>query len=591
MSLRFLTILPTLLLMSFGVFFAAGPAEAAGLFARAQDFPTETQPEAVAIADFNGDGNKDLAVTNLNAEEFLTVSILMGNGDGTFDEPVNYDLPDAEFQIPTAIITADLDGDGDPDIATTATGNSDTLVVLRNNGDGTFGSLVSYQPVLSQDYPLAVTAADFNEDGATDLAVAFLLRNSAAGNISVFPGNGDGTFRTPVPFDTGTDEPTSLTSADLNGDGRADLAATSQGDDGDGPSDVSVLIGNGDLTFQSAVTYPVGTSPQFVIASDLDGDGRPDLATANYAANNVSVLIGNGDGTFGNATDYGAGMGSAPYGVASGDFDGDDKTDLVTANSGTNGISVLPGEGDGTFGTPEPYAAGSGTAFVGVSDFNEDEKPDVVAANASSNDVSILLNAAPPEITSVEPASGYRGSTITLTIDGSAFGDGARVGLSKELLGLKASSVERDSQTRLTAEVPVPKFAPAGLYDVEVTNPDKQDDTLSQSLRILAPLKTDLTLNANPGALQPGRSTRLSGKLATSRGNPLPGEELILEQRPAGTDGPFRELATLTTKPDGTFRLSGAEPSKDTVYRARFAGDPADGLQASRASTLVKVGS
>lgn len=575
--------------MSFGVFFAAAPAEAAGLFVRAQDFPTETQPEAVATADFDGDGEKDLAVTNLNAEQFLTVSILLGNGDGTFDEPVSYDLPQAEFQTPTAIIAADLDGDGDPDVAATSAGNSDTLVVLLNEGDGTFGNPESYDPVLSQDYPLAVTAADFNGDDDLDLAVAFLLRNSAAGNISVFPGNGDGTFGDPVPFDTGTDEPTSIASADLNGDGKADLAATSQGDDGDGPWNVSVLLGRGDGTFDSAVTYPVGTSPQFVIASDLDGDGSPDLATADYAADGVSVLIGNGDGTFRSAANYGAGTGSAPYGVASGDFDGDGKPDLVTANSGTNGISVLPGQGDGTFGAAEHYAAGAGTAFVGVSDYNGDEKPDVVAANASSNDASILLNAAPPQILSVDPPSGYRGSTITLTIDGSAFGNGARVALSRNLLGLKASSVELVSPTRLTAEVPVPKFAPTGRYDVEVTNPDKQDAVLPEGIRILAPLKTDLTLNANPETLQPGRSTRLSGKLATSRGNALPGEEVILEQRPAGTDGAFRELATLTTKPDGTFRLSGVEPSKDTVYRARFAGDPADGLQTSRASTLVKV--
>ena len=581
--------LPTLLLMSGGLFLAADPAEAAGLFARAQDFPVGQQPEAVATADFNGDGEKDLAVTNLNEEDTLMVSVLLGNGDGTFADPVNYDLPPAEFQTPTAIIAADLDGDGAPDVATTATGNSDALVVLLNNGDGTFANPVSYNPVLSQDYPLAVAAADFNEDGKTDLAVAFLFENSSGGNLSVFMGRGDGTFEDPVPFDTATDEPTSLASADFNGDSIADLAATSQGDDGDGPSEVSVLLGRGDGTFNSAQIYAVGTSPQFVITPDLDGDGRPDLVTANYAANNISVLMSNGDGTFRSAANYGAGTGSAPYSVAPGDFDGDGKMDLVTANSGSNGISVLPGNGDGTFAAPESYAADQGTSFVGVSDFNGDEKPDVVAANATSNDVSILLNAAPPEIGSIDPASGYRGSTLTITINGSAFGSGARVAVSQDLLGLKASLVERESQTRLTAEVPVPNFAPTGRYDVEVTNPDKQDDTLSQSLRILAPLKTEITLKADPATLQPGRSTRLSGKLATARGSNLPGEEVILEHRPAGTDAAFRELATLTTKPDGTFRLSGVKPPKSTIYRARFAGDAADGLLATRHSTLVKV--
>lgn len=138
--------------------------------------------------------------------------------------------------------------------------------------------------------------------------------------------------------------------------------------------------------------------------------------------------------------------------------------------------------------------------------------------------------------------------------------------------------------------MPLPKFAPTGRYDVEVTNPDKQDAVLPEGIRVLAPRSTDLTLKADPRTLQPGKSTRLSGKLVTSRGNALPGEEVILEQRPAGTDRTFKELATLTTKPDGTFRLSSVEPSKYTVYRARFAGDPADGFQASRASTLVRVG-
>lgn len=321
---RFFTILPTLLLMSVGVFLAAGPAEAAGLFVRAQDFPVGQQPEAVATADFNEDGEKDLAVTNLNEEDTLTVSVLLGNGDGTFN---------------------------------------------------------------------------------------------------------------------------------------------------------------------SAQIYAVGTSPQFVIASDLDGDARPD----------------------------------------------------------------------------------------------------VVAANATSNDVSILMNAAPPRISSIDPASGYRNSTLTITIIGSAFGSGAKVALSKDLLSLKALSVERESHTRRTAEVPVPKFAPTGRYDVEVNNPDKQDDTLSQAPRILAPLKTEITLKADPGTLQPGRSTRLSGKLATARGSNLAGEEVILEQKPAGSDAGFRELAALTTRSDGTFRLSGVKPSKNTVSRASFAGDAPDGLQVSRSSTLVKL--
>ena len=266
--------------------------------------------------------------------------------------------------------------------------------------------------------------------------------------------------------------------------------------------------------------------------------------------------------------------------------------DLAVTNFDSNqnlNASILLGNGDGTFQAPEAYAAGSGTAIVAASDLKGDEKPDLATANASSNDVSILLNVAPPQVSSVDPASAFRGNTVTLRVNGAAFGSGAKVRLNQVNLSLWASSVTRDSATRLTAEITIPNFVPAGEYDVEVTNPDRRDGVLPQAFQALAPLSTRISLDASPRQLERGDSTRLFGKLTTSGGQTLCGEEVSLEQRPAGTQQRFTELETLYTGPDGGFRLAGIEPSRDTVYRARFMGDSAQGLEPSRALTRVKV--
>jgi len=233
----------------------------------------------------------DLAVTNFDSNQNPNVSILLGNGDGTFQNPANYELPPDQFQTPTAITASDLDGNDAPDVAVANTGNRSEVVVFLNKGDGTLEAPVSYDPVLKQAYPLAFTTSDFNGDGKADLVVGYLLAFNGVGNIAVFLGNGGGTLQDPVAFDSGTQELTSLTAADLNGGSVADLATTSQGTDDQGPSNASVLLGNGDGTFQAPEAYAAGSGTAFVAASDLNGDEKPDLATANASSNDVSILL------------------------------------------------------------------------------------------------------------------------------------------------------------------------------------------------------------------------------------------------------------------------------------------------------------
>ncbi len=184
--------------------------------------------------------------------------------------------------------------------------------------------------------PTTVTSADFDEDGNTDLATS----NYASDGVSVLLGDGDGDFEevTGGPVSAG-DAPTSVTSADFNGDANADLAVSNESS-----NDVSVLLGNGDGTFLGKPDLAAGNSPTSVVSADLNGDGDADLAVSNLASNNVSVMLGNGDGTFQTAQQYSVFVGGSPgpNQIITDDFDGDGNVDLATANVGSDSEIARP---------------------------------------------------------------------------------------------------------------------------------------------------------------------------------------------------------------------------------------------------------
>ena len=197
---------------------------------------------------------------------------------------------------------------------------TDYLEVENLGGTGAYTLTTSLMPSTSPFQPItlstgtepgAIVAGDFKGDGRTDLAVA----NTGSDDVSVLLGNGDGTFQNQVPYATGF-EPSAIVAGDFNGDGRTDLAVANYGS-----NDVSVLLGNGDGTFQNQVRYAAGSAPVALVVGDFNGDGRTDLAVANYLSNDVSVLLGNGDGTFQNQVRYAAGFG--PSALVAGDFDGE----------------------------------------------------------------------------------------------------------------------------------------------------------------------------------------------------------------------------------------------------------------------------
>jgi len=223
--------------------------------------------------------------------------------------------------------------------------------------------------------PAGVIVADLNHDRRVDLAVT----NSYDNTVSVLLGKPGGTFATKVDYPTGT-WPSALLTADFRGNGKADLAVVNNYD-GDGtPGTVSILLGNGDGTFQTHVDYPVGNYPVGIEAADFNGDGKLDLAVVNDNDNTVSILFGNGDGTFKSQTLVS--VGTEPTSLGSGDFNGDGKVDLITSNVSAGTVTVLLSKGDGTFtrvDSPTGIHAPDFSALA-VGDFNHDRKLDVVVS-------------------------------------------------------------------------------------------------------------------------------------------------------------------------------------------------------------------
>src|SRR4028118_1379251 len=244
--------------------------------------PTNLDTRSVAVGDFNKDGNSDLVTAN-NASD--NVSLLLGNGDGTFGAATYFGVG----SNPNTVAVGDINGDGNSDLAT-ANNNSDNLSILLGNGNGTFGAATNLSVGPN---PHFVLVGDFNKDGKSDLATA----NFGSNSVSILLQNANGTFGAATNFTVG-DRPNSIALGDFNGDNNPDLAVTNEGS----PDSVSILLGNGTGSFGSPTNLSIGSAPVAIASGDFNGDGKVDLATANAGSNNVSVFFGSGNGSFGTAT-------------------------------------------------------------------------------------------------------------------------------------------------------------------------------------------------------------------------------------------------------------------------------------------------
>ena len=379
--------------------------------------------QSVTVADVNGDGKPDLLVGNVCSDGNCSngsLSVLLGNGDGTFQPAVSYNSGGAGT---LSLSTGDVNGDGKLDVvlANNCVSNNDcssgSATVLLGNGDGTFQSATTYNTGGQQTQSVAV--GDVNGDGKLDIVLANNCagnNNCSSGSVSVLLGNGDATFQSAVSFNSGGVYATSVTLADLNGDGKADVLVANQTDMNGNWADgsvASVLFGNGDGTFQTAVPYASGDfSGRGIIATDVNGDGKSDVVIAESCVDNynctsgaASVFLNKGDGTLLAPLNYSPGAWYS-ISVAAADVNGDGKVDLLVAdqctsnsNCSNGSASVLLGNGDGTFQPAVIYNVdGQDSTSIAVSDVNGDGYPDLIIgnqcqnnSNCSSGSISVLL--------------------------------------------------------------------------------------------------------------------------------------------------------------------------------------------------------
>jgi hypothetical protein len=401
-------------------------------------FAARTTPQAVVPIDANRDGQPDVAVPCRDSDA-VVVLLVKRPGSPPLSTATTVDI--GSGQTPLGAVAADLDSDGDLDLAVTnSTGN--TVSILRNDGPANPGHFTRLLPDLAVGTsPESIVAADFNRDGALDLAVN--SPGDPVPGVSILYGvpAAPGTFQPFLKVNVGT-TPDALVAADFDRDGDVDLAVVDAAPAGF----VRILVNNGSGGFSAGANEPVGNTPTASVATDLDGDGDLDLAVANDDSDNLWVLLGNGAGAFTKTTQSPIALtaNSSPVSITAGDFDGDGDPDLAVVCFGTNearllrndstpsspgqltllapvavpdlagylvaadinrdgrpdlavvatGLKVLRGKAAMAFEQEQEFVAGRSPVAAAVADFNRDGRPDAAIVNKDSNNVSILLSTA-----------------------------------------------------------------------------------------------------------------------------------------------------------------------------------------------------
>jgi hypothetical protein len=363
-----------------------------------------TSPMNVLTGDFNRDGIPDLAVMdmapapacNYQYSGVGSISILQGNGDGTFTKLSSLCLLDYVGTTPQGLaLTGDLNRDGKIDLIVdsyAAFSSGDHIAVYYGNGDGTFTAPHELYPYVAAAKPAAMamsqpyspyeveglTLGDFYGNGQESLAVS-LLDTQGPG-----PGPSSLIFLLPEDnylFSSFTGGAGQLVSGDFNVDGVLDIA--------DNSGLLKMFLNNGSATFSEKPDVPFGDPGAATVTGDFNGDGIPDLATVH--GNTISVLLGNGDGTFTAKTGQPVSAQTDVSLIAS-DFNADGKLDLAVVDS-ANAVSIWLGKGDGTFQSPID-TTGRGDA-VAAADFNGDGEMDLAVTNSATGAMSILLQGSP----------------------------------------------------------------------------------------------------------------------------------------------------------------------------------------------------
>jgi hypothetical protein len=371
-----------------------------------------------------------------------------------------------------AVATGDFNGDGNQDFVA-ANNSTNAISVFLGNGDGTFQTPTVISVGTGPD---ALAVGNFG-NGAEDIAVA----NGTAGTVTILMNNGTGTFTATQTLTVGTN-PVSLALGDFEGNGNLDLAVANEGS-----NTMSVFLNNGSGTFTLDTTITVGTSPSSVAAGDMNGDGFDDLVVANSGSNNISVLLSNGNGTFATAVNYT--VGTTPSAVVVADLNSNGVMDVAVANSGSNTVTVLLGlnNGLGTLGSATNYTVGSDPVALATGDVTGDGISDLVVINHSSSNETVLSNDGTGEFAATQ--------TIALgeSADSVALGDFAHTESNDQIIDNTAEDVPPNAE---------PKEITQKMLDMAIERFSKSkaaDDELEKAKKIFPNLKIELNAKLAPG--------------------------------------------------------------------------------------------
>jgi hypothetical protein len=489
---------PAVALIVFGVACAMTFSEVS---AQVATFTTQQYPllgNTHIAADLNGDSRPDLAGAGANA-----VSVMLGNGEGTFRAKTDFPVG-TQTQ---AVAAGDFNSDGKVDLMVTLNSPQFSLALLTGTGTGTFNAPTFFLNTSGFDSP-AIVATDLNGDGRLDLVVmhtiaCFTAPCRSARSITVLVGNGNGTFQTPSEIDVGTG-PNSMAVADLNRDGIKDVAI------GGGNTELSILLGVGNGTFvrQPVVTLFAGgdlfSACNDIGVGDLNRDGIQDLVVPLGNGHGNAILIGNGNGTFQVMSRIQIDETFAPLHVAVADYNRDGLLDIArTMGDGTNGLmQILNGNGDGTFQAPVRYlvpppGSSRGGIVIIAGDWNADAKPDIafVEGGAGAPALDVLTNTTG----GVPPSLGVANLSLNPT---TVTGGNSSTGTVTLTAVVQASTTVAITSNNAAAIVPTSIVVPAGSSSrsFSISTTQVQTTTSAVITASLNGTSRSATLTINPAA-------------------------------------------------------------------------------------------